>query len=70
MRANKSTRRRLPDHVVTAIETVLEHFWQEQAQDYLSGTREHQATHVFTEMLTVRQWLSTGNLKRRGGVES
>lgn len=70
MKVDKSTRRRLPEHVVTAIETVLDHFWHGQAQDYLARSRDEQETHVFTEMLTVRQWLSMGKTKRRKGFES
>jgi hypothetical protein len=57
MKANNTNRRRLPESVAQAIETVLDHFWQNQAQDYLACKREAQETHIFTEMLHVRQWL-------------
>lgn len=50
-------RRRMPEHIAEAMHTILDYLWQDEAKDYLARTREDQATHIFTELLTVRQWL-------------
>jgi hypothetical protein len=50
--------RRLPSRISEAIEAVLDHFWQDEARDYVASERASQRNHIFNEMLTVRQWLA------------
>lgn len=58
---DKSThRRRLPRQIAHAIAAILDYHWQDEARDYLSRTREEQATHIFNDMLAVRHWLERG----------
>jgi hypothetical protein len=58
MTANSHRRRRLPEQVAQAMTEILDYLWQEEAQDYLSRSREDQKGHIFNEMLTVRNWLT------------
>ncbi|HEY4307986.1 MAG TPA: hypothetical protein VGN12_00915 [Pirellulales bacterium] len=58
-------RRRLPDHIAEAMAVILDYVWQKEAQDYLSKSREEQEGHIFTDVLTVRQWLSGVSKSRR-----
>lgn len=53
----KKPRRRMPEHVADAMAAILDYLWQDEVKDYLARTREEQANHIFTELLTVRQWL-------------
>ena len=60
-------RPRLPEHVAEAIEAILDHFWQDEARDYLARSRSEQEDHVFTKMLMARQWFTCfrNSLQRR-----
>jgi hypothetical protein len=70
MKTNPSLRRRLPEHITEAIEIVLDHFWQDEARDYLARSRDEQEGHVFTAMLAIRQWLAGRGAGPRGGQQA
>ena len=57
MQMNNKKRRRLPVHIAEAMTAILDYLWQKEAQDYLSCNRDDQETHIFSQLLTVRQWL-------------
>lgn len=57
MRIDAHQRRRLPEHVAEAIATILEYLWDQEMRDYLARTPEEQETHIFNELLLVRQFL-------------
>ncbi len=58
MKTKGSSRRRLPEEIADSMAAVLDFFWQDEAKDYLSRSREEQHQHIFNDMLAVRQWLA------------
>jgi hypothetical protein len=54
-------RRRLPEHIAEAMTAVLDYLWQDEAHDYLAMSREEQQDYIFSQLITVRQWLDRRN---------